>query len=113
MWVRVLPKVQIWKLNCTAYNHVLKTCGRGRRGNYFSPRSVEPGRLTPNNSVRTNRNQSDRPTARPTSVRPTTRPTSVRPTAPTRSNPSVRPTAPTEVIHQEEVIKNYKHYLLF
>jgi hypothetical protein len=85
---------------------------RGRRGNYFSPRSVEPGRLTPNNSVRTNRNQSDRPTTRPISVRPTaptrsnspsvrpsTAPTrsnpSVRPTAPTRSNPSVRPTAPT------------------
>jgi len=72
---------------------------RGRRGSYFSPRSVEPGRLTPNNSFRYNRGQSVRPT--PTrnnnsSVRPTT-PTrnnnsSVRPTPTRNNNSSVRPT---------------------
>jgi len=63
---------------------------RGRRGNYFSPRSVEPGRLTPNSSIRPSRSQSIRPSTAPTRSSP-----SVRPTAPTRSNPSVRPTTPT------------------
>jgi len=70
---------------------------RGRRGNYFSSRHVEPGRLTPSTSIRPNRNPSVRPATQPRSnpsVRPATQPRSnpsVRPATQPRSNPSVRP----------------------